>query len=442
MRRITFDRFEDRYARRMGGMRSSAMRDLMAITSRPEVISLAGGLPDTAAFDPAVLEQITRDVASTRSAAALQYGPTEGLLETRELVVEVMRTEGMTVRPEDIIITTGGQQVLDLVARTFIDPGDVVLAEGPTYPGVVPVFSACQADVRQVPLDAEGLDPAAVESALDELAREGLRAKYLYTIPTFHNPGGTSTTLERRKRLVALAAERDLLILEDNPYSLLRYEGDPVPTLHQLDQALDGDGNVMYLGTFSKIFAPGVRLGWVAAPPEILQRLNMVKQAADLCSSTFSQLVVTRFFTTCDWQAYIDGLVGVYRGPRNGLLDALDEYLPVGSTFTRPRGGLFVWATLPPAVDTTDLLPRALSANVAFVPGAAAWLDGRTSSSMRLNFSAMTEERITEGVRRIGAAADDVLTLSRSLGLADGVASPRATADTDSATETASEVPK
>lgn len=426
MSRTTLDRFEDRYARRMQGMRSSAMRDLMAITARPEVISLAGGLPDTGAFDADLLATLLDDIAANEHAAALQYGPTEGLAMTKRAICEVMRAEGMDVDPDALIVTAGGQQVLDLFARTFIDPGDVVLAEGPTYPGVVPVFSSYQADVRHVPLDADGLDPNLVAETLDELAQEGVRPKYLYTIPTFQNPGGMTMTLQRRKALVALAAERDLLILEDNPYSMLRYEGDPVPTLRELDQ----HGNVVYLGTFSKIFAPGVRLGWVEAPAPILARINLVKQAADLCSSSLSQHLVGRFFLECDWPAYIERLSVIYRGRRDAMMQSLERFFPAAATWTTPEGGLFVWATLPSVIDTQDLLARALTENVAFVPGSAAYLDGNGGNSMRLNFSAVPEARIEEGIRRLGGVIDEVLELADKLGMDASGAAPRSGAPT------------
>lgn len=418
MRRTILDPYEDRYARRVFGMRSSVMRDLMSITQRPEVISLAGGLPDTGAFDRQVLAELVSQVALEDGAAALQYGPTEGIRPVVDVIREVMRVEGMDPDPANIIVTTGGQQVLDLFARTFLDAGDVVIAEGPTYPGVVPCFDAVQADVRHVPLDAEGLDPERVEAKLDELAREGLRAKYLYTIPTFQNPGGCTTPLARRERLVELAAERDLIILEDNPYSLLRYEGEPVPTLRSLDR----HERVAYLGTFSKIFSPGVRVGWIEAPKPILQRINLLKQAADLCSSPFTQLIVTRFFSAADgadWKAWVAKLNGIYRSRRDAMVEAIREHFPAGTDFTPPQGGLFLWATLPGVVDTTDLLARALEKDVAFVPGRGAYLDGSGSSSMRLNFSAMDEDRIREGIRRIGEAAGEVLGLARSLGMDD-----------------------
>jgi 2-aminoadipate transaminase len=416
MRRTTLDPYEDRYARRVFGMRSSVMRDLMAITQRPEVISLAGGLPDTAAFDRELLTTLMSDIASNQGATALQYGPTEGIRSVIDVIVEVMRAEDMDPDPSNIIVTAGGQQVLDLFARTFLDPGDVVIAEGPTYPGVVPCFSAVQADVRHVPLDADGLDPVRVEALLDELAQENVRAKYLYTIPTFQNPGGCTTTLERRKRLVELASERDLIILEDNPYSMLRYEGEPLPTL----RSLDTEDRVAYLGTFSKIFSPGVRVGWVEAPKPILARLNLMKQAADLCSSTLSQLLVTSFFTRDEgqaWRAWVTRLNGIYRERRDAMVAAIDEHFPSEVRYTTPQGGLFLWATLPSAIDTTDLLARALERDVAFVPGAGAFLDGNGTSSMRLNFSAMPSERIVEGIKRIGEAANEALELARTLGL-------------------------
>jgi 2-aminoadipate transaminase len=416
MLRNTLDPYEDRYARRVFGMRSSVMRDLMAITQRPEVISLAGGLPDTGAFDKVLLEEIVGRIARDEGSAALQYGPTEGIRGVIDVIVEVMGTEGMEPDPANIIVTTGGQQVLDLFARTFLDPGDVVIAEGPTYPGVVPCFDAVQADVRHVPLDADGLDPEKVEALIDDLAREGLKPKYLYTIPTFQNPGGVTTTLERRHRLIELAHERDLIILEDNPYSLLRYEGEPVPTLRSLDQ----HERVAYLGTFSKIFSPGVRVGWIEAPRPILARINLMKQAADLCSSTFMQLLVTRFFTADGgdlWKRWVDDLNGIYRVRRDAMVEAIGEHFPPETQFTVPQGGLFLWATLPTAIDTTDLLARALKKDVAFVPGAGAYTDGNGSNSMRLNYSAMEPDRIREGIRRIGETANEVLDLARSLGL-------------------------
>ena len=392
-------------------MKSSAMRDLMAVTARPEVISLAGGLPDTSTFPPDTFAAVAQRIASESCAKALQYGPTEGLEETKECIAEVMAAEGMQVDLEDMLVTTGGQQVLDLVTKTLIDPGDVVIAEGPTYPGAVPVFSAYQADVVQIDMDADGMRVDLLEEALDRLDREGRRPKFVYTVPSFQNPAGVTMSQPRRRRLVELAHEHELLVLEDNPYGLLRYEGDPPPPL----LSLDGGVYVMYLGTFSKILSPGIRLGWVVAPPPVLEKLNLGKQATDLCSSTLSQLMVQAYFAEGDWRDYVDSLTDIYRGRRDTMLDALADHFPPQAEWTRPSGGLFIWATLPDFIDTTDLLARALQDNVAFVPGEAAFLDGRGRNAMRLNFSGSDEGAIREGIRRIGEVITEQVQLYGTL---------------------------
>ena len=385
------DPYERLYARRVGTLRSSAMRDLMAVTQRPEVISLAGGLPDTKAFPADLLARITAEVVEEHGPRALQYGPTEGLDELRHAIAGLMAEDGMTVGLRELIVTTGGQQAIDLVCRVLIDPGDAILAEGPTYPGAVPVFSACGADVHQIPVDGEGIRVDLVAAAYDRLAAEGRTPKLLYVIPTFQNPGGSTLSLERRHALVALAQERDLLIVEDDPYGRLRFEGEALPTL----RALDGGRHVVYLGTLSKVFSPGVRVGWVNAPHPILHRCNLLKQGGDLCTSTLTQLVALRYLVDPRRDEVIDMLRGLYARRRDAMVAALMEELP-DATFTRPAGGLFIWVTLADGLDTTDLLAAALERDVAFVPGVAAYLDGRTgASSMRLNFSAMDEERIT-----------------------------------------------
>jgi 2-aminoadipate transaminase len=405
------ERYGRLFAARTRVMKSSAMRDLMAVTARPEVISLAGGLPDTSTFPPETFAAMANRVARESTARALQYGPTEGLEETKACIAQVMAAEGMLVGPEDMIVTTGGQQVIDLVTKTLVDPGDVVVAEAPTYPGAVPVFSSYQADVVQVEMDWEGMRVDLLEETLDRLDREGRRPKFVYTIPSFQNPAGVTMSLERRRRLVTIARERELLVLEDNPYGLLRYEGNALPTL----RSLDGGVYVMYLGTFSKILSPGIRLGWVAAPPPVLEKINLGKQAADLCTSTLSQLLLKAYFEEHDWRDYVESLTEVYRTRRDTMLDALAEFFPPEAEWTRPAGGLFIWVTLPDFIDTTDLLARALRDNVAFVPGEAAYLDGRGRSSMRLNFSASDEEAIREGVRRIGKVVAEQVALYGTL---------------------------
>jgi 2-aminoadipate transaminase len=405
------ERYAGLFASRTKVMTSSAMRDLMAVTARPEVISLAGGLPDTSTFPPDTFAAVAQRIAAESCAKALQYGPTEGLDETKACIAAVMDAEGMSADPEDVIVTTGGQQVIDLVAKTLIDPGDVVIAEGPTYPGAVPVFSAYQADVVQVDMDADGMRIDLLEETLDRLEREGRRPKFVYTVPSFQNPAGVTMSLPRRRRLVEVAHEHELLLLEDNPYGLLRYEGDPPPPLY----SLDGGVFVMYLGTFSKILSPGIRLGWVVAPPPVLEKINLGKQAADLCTSTLSQLMVQAYFEAGRWRDYVDSLTAVYRARRDTMLDSLADHFPRQAEWTRPAGGLFIWATLPDFIDTTDLLARALRENVAFVPGEAAFLDGRGRSSMRLNFSGCDEESIREGIRRIGEVVTEQVELYGTL---------------------------
>ena len=405
------ERYAGLFASRMREMRSSAMRDMMAVTERPEVISLAGGLPDTSTFPPETFAAVAQRIAAESCAKALQYGPTEGLAEVKECIAEVMAAEGMHVDGDDLIVTTGGQQVLDLVTRTLIDPGDVVIAEGPTYPGAVQAFSSYQAHVVQIDVDERGMRVDLLEETLDRLEREGRRPKFIYTVPSFQNPAGVTLSLERRRALVEIAQRRELLVLEDNPYGLLRYEGGPEPTL----RALDGGLYVMYLGTFSKILSPGIRLGWVAAPPPVLEKINLGKQAADLCTSTLSQLMVCAYFEESRWREYVDSLTEVYRARRDTMLDALAEFFPAEAEWTRPAGGLFIWVTLPDFIDTTDLLARALRENVAFVPGEGAYLDGRGRSSMRLNFSGSDEDAVREGVRRIGKVVSEQLALYGTL---------------------------
>ena len=374
------ERYAGLFAERAQAMKSSAMRDLMAVTARPDIISLAGGLPDTSTFPAEDFAALMARVAVDASARALQYGPTEGLDDVKDCIVEVMAAEDMEVEREDLLVTAGGQQVIDLVCKTLIDPGDVVVAEAPTYPGAVPVFVSYQADVVQVEMDEGGMRIDVLLAELDRLEREGRVPKFIYTVPSFQNPAGVTLSLERRRELVRIAHERELLVLEDNPYGLLRYEGEPLPTLYSLDRG----AYVIYLGTFSKILSPGLRLGWTAAPAPVLDKLNLGKGGVDLCSATLSQQFVATYFAERDWRTYVRTQVDLYR-------------------------------RRPDYIDTTDLLARALRENVAFVPGRAAYLDGRGGSEMRLNFSGITEDDIREGVRRIGKIVREQVALYSTL---------------------------
>jgi 2-aminoadipate transaminase len=452
-------RYEALFAARTRGMKSSAMREMMALTERPDVISLAGGLPDTSTFAPELYAKLMSQIAATSTGRALQYGPTEGMAVTVDCIVEVMAAEGTSVDPANVIVTTGGQQVIDLVCKALIDPGDVIVAEAPTYPGAIPTFGAYQADVVQIEIDSDGMPIDELEAVLDRLAAEGRRPKFIYTIPNFQNPGGVTMSLPRRRRLIEVARERELLVLEDNPYGLLRYEGEPLPTLYSLD-ALNGvppapsarggvgDGTasdlVIYLGTFSKILSPGLRLGWAVAPPAVLEKLNLGKQGADLCSSPMTQLFVSAYFAerAADgrpaWIEYVERLRDLYRRRRDVMLESLAEHFGGRASWTRPEGGLFIWATLD-GVDTTDLMGR--SKGVAFVPGRSAYMDvegRRGASSMRLNFAGVPDENIREGIRRISAITRPDTGLMGALTGSSAGATPGGTADaeTDSDAQT------
>ncbi len=404
------ERYGALFAERTKVMKSSAMRDLMALTERDDVISLAGGLPDTSTFPADSYASLMSTVAANSCARALQYAPTEGLAAVKGCIAEVMRAEGMVADEDEMLVTTGGQQVIDLVCKTLVDPGDVVVCEAPTYPGAVPTFCAYQADVVHVTMDRNGMLVTELEATLDQLEREGRTPKFIYTVPNFHNPAGVTMSLERRHELVRIAGERELLVLEDNPYGLLRYEGTPLPTLRSLDEEF-----IIYAGTFSKILSPGVRLGWTCAPAPVLAKMNLGKQASDLCSSSISQYFVSAYFDSGPWEEYVRSLIEIYRRRRDVMLDALAEHFPREAEWTLPQGGLFIWATLPDYIDTTDLLARALQEHVAFVPGRAAFVDGRGGSSMRLNFSGVGEDDIREGIRLIGEVVREQVELYGTL---------------------------
>jgi len=412
MTRIGLDKYEDFYAKRTGGMRSSVMRDLMAVIAMPDVISLAGGLPSTESFSAKTLARVTNEISMNESAAALQYGPTEGLEETRANIVKVMEAENTLADPERIMVTTGGQQAIDLACRILVDPGDAVICEAPTYPGAIPSLCSFEADVRQVPMDDDGLRIDLLEEVLAKLDQEKRKPKFIYTIPNFHNPAGVSMSRERRVQLVQIARDRGLIILEDNPYGQLRFEGEQLPTLYSLDE----DENVIYISTFSKIISPGIRLGWMVAPTPLLQKFNLGKQAADLCPSTFAQKVVNEYFKEARWQDYVERTTEIYRVRRDAMLAALEEYFPEEATWTHPHGGFFIWATLPEYLDTADLLALAIEQQkVAFVPGAGGWVDGSGKHHMRLAYSLVPEDKIDEGIKRLAKVIKEQMELYKAL---------------------------
>src|SRR4051794_19010756 len=383
------------YADRAHGMRASEIRALFAVANRPEVVSLAGGMPYLEGLPLDVLADVAAHVVAVQGTTALQYGSGQGDETLREQILEVMRLEGIDAHPDDVVVTTGSQQALDLVTRIFIDPGDVIVAEAPSYVGALGVFRAYQADVVHVPLDADGLIPAALEETLARLAREGRRVKLLYTVPNFHNPAGVTLSPERRPQILEIARRYGVLVLEDNPYGLLGFDGEPLPAMRSMNE----DG-VVYLGSFSKTFAPGYRVGWAVAPHAIREKLVLASESAILCPSNASQLAISAYLRTCDWRGQVKQFREIYRERRDAMVGALAEHLPA-ATWTVPAGGFYTWVRLPDGLDAKAMLPRAVTARVAYVPGTAFYADGQGADHMRLSFCFPTPDRIREGVLRL-----------------------------------------
>lgn len=383
------------YAERAHAMRASEIRALFAVANRPEVVSLAGGMPNLAGLPMDVLGEIAQRVIATQGATALQYGSGQGDETLREQILEVMRLEGIHAHADDVVVTTGSQQALDLVTRIFVNPGDVIVAEAPSYVGALGVFRAYQADIVHVPMDTDGLIPAALESTLVALASEGRRVKLLYTVPNFHNPAGVTLSAARRPQILEIARRYGVLVLEDNPYGLLGFDSDPIDAMRSID-----DEGVIYLGSFSKTFAPGYRVGWAVAPHAVREKLVLASESAILCPSNASQLAISAYLATCDWYGQIKSFREMYRERRDAMLGALAEHMP-DCSWTVPDGGFYTWVKLPDGLDAKDMLPRAVTARVAYVPGTAFYADGQGRDHMRLSFCYPTPERIREGVRRL-----------------------------------------
>ncbi|KJE23359.1 transcriptional regulator with HTH domain and aminotransferase domain [Frankia torreyi] len=388
-------------------MIASEVRALFAVASRPEIVSLAGGMPAVDALPLEAVAATVSELVLSRGAVALQYGSAQGDPGLRARICDVMAMEGITdAHPDNVVVTAGSQQALDLLTRVFVDPGDVVVTEGPTYVTAINTFAAYQARIVHVPMDGDGLSPGALAQTLERLAAEGARVKLLYTVPTFQNPGGITLTPPRRAEVLEICRRAGVLVVEDNPYGLLSFTGEPVRAMRA-----DAPDDVVYLGSFSKTLAPGLRVGWALAPAPVAARLVLAAESAILSQSMFTQLVVERYLATQPWAEQVKVFREMYRERRDAMLDALAESMPAGATWTRPDGGFFVWVTLPGGVDTRAMLPRAIAARVAYVPGAGFYADGSGGSSMRLSFCYPPPERIRDGVGRLGRVVRDELAL-------------------------------
>lgn len=407
MAEFSIDRFVDRYAERTSGMSASEVRALFAVASRPEVVSLAGGMPYVEALPAQDVLEVATEVVRDLGPTALQYGGGQGQLALRERAAMLMAEEGVDADPDDVVITTGAQQALDLLGKIFIDPGDTIAVEAPAYVGALTAFAAYQPRFLTIELDDEGM----IVEQLERAIVRGERPTFVYTVPNFGNPAGVTMSGRRREQLVALCRETGIPIIEDNPYGLLRFDGEPLPCLRSLDPR-----NVIYLGTVSKTFSPGVRVGWALADPSVIQRLVLAKEAADLCGSNFTMLITERWFSDdARWRTALTTLVDTYRARRDAMLDALEEHFPGTATWTRPSGGFYVWVTLPEWADTTAMLAAAVERRVAYVPGTAFYPDARGADRMRLAYCYPTEDRIRDGVARLATLLEDDARLYRSL---------------------------
>ena len=410
------DSWVDSYAERTNGMAASEIRALFSVASRPEVVSLAGGMPFVQALPMDQIAETVKNLLLERGAQALQYGSGQGDVVLREQILDVMRDVGVLAHPDDIVVTTGSQMALDLVTRVFCDPGDVVLVEAPSYVGALGVFRAYQCDVEHVAMDDEGLVPAALSEAIVRVRASGRRIKMIYTIPSFHNPAGVSQGAQRRLEILAVAQQAGILVLEDDPYGLLGFDGE-VPRAMRAD---DADG-VIYLGSFSKTIASGLRVGWAVAPHGVREKLVLAAESAVLCPSNFAQLTISEYLATQPWRQQVKVFRELYRERRDALLESLQAMMPEGTTWTIPAGGFYSWLTLPNGLDATAMLPRAIAALVAYVPGTGFYVDGQGRQNLRLSYCYPEPDRIREGVRRLAAVVEGELELANTFGTTSGL---------------------
>ncbi|WP_297556459.1 PLP-dependent aminotransferase family protein [Thermococcus sp.] len=396
--------FESFFSEKALRMKASEIRELLKLVETTDVISLAGGLPAPETFPVETIKKIAQEVLTEHADKALQYGTTKGFTPLRLALAKWMEKRyGIPMSKVEIMMVAGSQQALDLIGRVFINPGDVVIVEAPTYLAALNAFKYYEPEFVSIPMDHDGMRIDLLEEKLEELKKEGKRVKFVYTVSTFQNPMGVTMSLERRERLVELAREYDFLIVEDNPYSELRYSGEPVPPIKHFDE----EGRVIYLGTFSKILAPGFRLGWVSAHPHFIRKMEIAKQAVDLCANTFGQVIAWKYVENGYLDEHIPKIIKFYKPRRDAMLKALEEFMPEGVEWTRPEGGMFVWVTLPEGIDTKIMLEKAVSKGVAYVPGEAFFAHRDVKNTLRLNFTYVPEETIREGVKRLAEVIEE-----------------------------------
>jgi 2-aminoadipate transaminase len=396
--------YDHLYSDRASKMRKSEIRELLKVTQDPEVISFAGGLPNPQSFPIQDLKDIVQTVLNNHGKVALQYGTTQGINELREALAERCLKEGMKggVSADNINIMSGSQQALDAVGKIFLNPGDIALVGLPSYLGGINAFRSYEANLIGIPLDKDGMRVDLLEEKIKELIKQDMSVKFIYTVPTFQNPAGTVMQESRRKKLIDIANEYEIMIIEDDPYSKLRYD---IPAVKPL-KAFDDEGRVLYLSTFSKIFAPGFRLAWIIAPEDIMRKIALCKQAQDLCTAGFSQYIAYEFMKSGLLDLHIMKICEMYRPKRDIMMDAMKNYFPEGYTCNRPKGGMFAWVTLPEHIDTEVMFLDAFKEKVAYVHGKAFCVDGGGGSSMRLNFSYSTNEQLDMGMKRLGAVIE------------------------------------
>jgi len=386
----------DRFAHRAAMMKPSEIRSLFAVASRPDIVSLAGGMPNLSAFPMEMMASVVQKLILENGQEALQYGSGQGHPKLREQICDVMALEGIRAHPDDVIVTTGSQQALDLVSRIFIDPGDVVLVEAPSYVGALGTFHQYEAKVVHVAVDDNGLIPIALREAIVATRATGRKIKFLYLIPNYQNPSGVLLSSERRTEILEICREESIFVIEDNPYGLLGFDG-PSPNAMRAEDS----ENVIYLGTFSKTIAPGFRVGWALVPQALKEKLVIASESSILCPSNFAQLAISSYLSDQPWRDQIASFTHLYKARRDAMLETLEETFPAGATWTKPGGGFYVWVTLPPEIDTKALMPKAIVSKVAYVPGTAFYADGFGSWSLRLSYCFPSPERIRDGVRSL-----------------------------------------